>query len=118
MKSLILFSIVGFIFVHTSYLYASNYNNKILLRKNVENIIILGDVDYRINDSDLVYKHYDIGVRMPFLYEKWFGAIKYRYIYKKKNNRWDLLEKRPQLQIERKFNTTYLEYHIRFRQEI
>lgn len=109
-----------FIFLSFSNAYAFDYNQKILTKKRLKNSLsnfsMTTDIDYRRRENKLNYRHYDAGLRRYFK-DDWSISLKYRHVYKKKKNEWDLSEIRPQFQITKSSNSDSLKLISRFRQE-
>ena len=117
MRIFLIFLVIFTTFIKSSY--AFNYNRKIILTANYDQFSILGDIDYRNrdnNDRDLFHRHYDLGLRYT-LDKNLNIAVKYRNVYRKSNNEWDLFEQRPQLQISNSLNYPLVKIRTRIRQE-
>ena len=95
--------------------YAANYSGKIGIDKKFDKFSLNFDTDYRYNDTGLYYRHYDAGIKIPFK-KDWSSSINFRSTYQYKNGKWRL-EKRPHIQLNKKFNMELIKISIRTRQE-
>jgi len=102
-----------------------NYDGKISISRNVKEVVLSAETDYRHDGDDIFHRHYDVGanVSLPFFGEGWSVRINFRSVYKKSDEgNWEL-EKRPHGQIQKIFKTSAtkwfpeIKWGIRTRQE-
>ncbi len=99
--------LVVFFMLTPSLTTAIEHNLKLAVKKKVNDISFLGELDYRRDHGHLFKRHYDLGVRFPidFFGEGWSFGAHYRSIYNAiGDGDWDL-EKRPYFQIQKTFLT-------------
>jgi hypothetical protein len=110
-KILILF--IGIFFVGISIpCYGFEHNEKISIKRNVQQVAFSSEIDYRYDGDNNFRRHYDIGVRVPlsFLGHGWSAGTNFRMIYKKtRDGDWNL-EKRPHGTIQKTFKTPALKW--------
>ncbi|MFT6333022.1 MAG: hypothetical protein ACJAW3_001372 [Lentimonas sp.] len=113
-KRILLIIILAFIPVKS---FSRENSGKLIIRKKFSDFTTSFESDYRYNESELGHRHYDLGIKIPFL-ESWSASINYRsvYKYKSKNNKWKL-EKRPHISLQKNFNSKFVKFQLRTRQE-
>ena len=110
----ILLYFLSLILITTSAI-AREHSGKLILKKKLENFTTSLESDYRYDEEGLDYRHYDLGIRIPFL-DNWLTSINYRTTFRYKKNKWRI-EKRPHISLQKTFNTNLAKIQIRSRQE-
>lgn len=115
MKKILLLITVFLLFATNSH--AFNYVRKAVITKNLKNdYAIAFDIDYRNNKHQTFRRHFDIQ-----LGKKLENGVKiegkFRHIYLQREGDWKLAEKRPQLQISKKFKNEYFIFEPRVRHD-
>jgi hypothetical protein len=97
--------------------YSKENSGKLIFRKEFDNFTTSFESDYRYNESGLSHRHYDIGIKLPFL-DSWSTSINYRsvYQYKGDKNKWEL-EKRPHISLQKVIESEFIKFEFRTRQE-
>jgi hypothetical protein len=113
-KNLIIFALLALISATS---FARENSGKLVLRKKFKDFSTSFETDYRRNESYLKYRHYDLGVKIPF-WQSWATAINYRSVYEfnSDKNKWEL-EKRPHISLYKTFKTDLVKIQLKTRQE-
>lgn len=104
---------------------ATGQEFKMSVKRDINNVAMLAAVDFRRDEGHLFRKHYDIGARIPIdaFGEGWSAGFHYRFIYTAASEGGWNLEKRPYVQLQKKFKTSAvawfpeLKWALRTRQE-
>ena len=122
---LLFFSFVGYLLLAPQASLASGQELGIAYKHKTNNLTVVTNVDFRQKNGHLFRKHFDLGLQspIPYLDKSWLVGAHYRYVYTPANHSGWNLEKRPYLQLQKKFASPAilfipaLNWKIRNRQE-
>lgn len=95
--------------------FALEHNFRIVAKKDVGHFIIRSIIDHRRENRQMNRELYDIGLQYPFS-NGWSIAANYRILNKKSDSDWNT-EKRPYVDLKKKFNLDLVNFSVRTRQE-